>query len=867
MKNYQNSNQFPLCEVPLWTTIKYFKKTENFYFLCISLFQLSTFRDFILPSYWSPTGPFSTMIPLLLCLLIEWMKDIYEWVSNFFMDRSVNFAVRSVWNPSYDRMMDVYNYSLKKGDLLFLKKDDIAPVDIVVIDYSSDFCKVNLSNLNGESYPVIINKLDMDKECKECKKYIVEIQKDNKNSIGEIEGIIYSSLTVSYPFSHQHVIVNGSILLNDCYGIVLNCGKEKKLFHSSSHSKKKINSLSTLINSFMMNTTIYILFGMVSILVLTSLQNLELPKIQIIKYFILKTIQSWIVLNGIIPFSLNILLAFFRFLQSVLLQSHIECVKKTNTSLIDQFKKIDYVLSDKTGTITKNQLKLIYVIDRDHNLHNIYDHAYDKKRMSNEVVRGLGLCTNIDTSTPEDKSIYLYLNSKLEYKTQCLFLTLNDEKDKEEYILYPVDLSFSVKRPISSQVFYDIKNDCYVIYTKASLSRLKNCLLEKDRVLLDQLDHSLTKIDGSLRLLGMAWRRLESQEILDYENYDILPEQFESHLHLIGVMGIQDNLVDDVSETIQKVCYHPNHRGFGLLTGDRKITTISIAKKIGLISDQTNVIDLSKHFEKYEKNTVIMFDNEHISKLSSLFSFINFKSKNYPCLLGYGLTPEGKKDVVAILNNHYHTLAIGDGMNDAGMLEEANIGISLSKNVHFYDFLCTDFKCLTHLFEYGTLFYHKNQNISLMTMIKSCSISFCLFWMLYENRFEWLFDLQTQQFFHLFWCISHPFFYVYSFDKKDKNHSYPSHSKLLWVLWILITFMNSTLLYHFSKTKECLIFNLIFQINLYLFFVDMRKQTFFIQFLNLCSFFLFYGFSYVFVSSFYYVTVIGIHILMYLMYK
>lgn len=859
MKNYQNSNHFRLYEIPFQTTIKYFKKTENFYFLCITLFQLSTFHDFILPSYWSPTGPFSTMIPLVLCLWIEWVKDMYGWISNFFLDRSVNYTIRMVWDRSRDQMVRCYNHSLKRGDLIFLKKKEIVPVDMILIASSSnDFCKVNLSHLNGESYPVIVNQVDMDLSMVKYKEYKIMIKKDNKNSIGEIEGCIDTN-RLSFSFSQQHVIVNGSVLLNDCYGIVVNCGNEKKLFHKNVKNvknDKKKNSLSSTVNSFMMNTTIYILFAMVAVLSLDNIHNIHNS--------IIIMIQSWIVLNGIIPFSLNILLTFFRVVESFLLERNVECVKKTSPSLIDQFKEIDYVLSDKTGTITKNKLELIYVMDREDNIYNAYSmdsmHSMHKKKLSSDVIRGLGLCTNIDSSTPEDKSIYLYLHSKLEYRAQCVYLTL--ENDIEQYVLYPVELSFSVKRPISSQVFYDIKNDSYVIYTKASLSRLKNCLLEKDRTLLDHLDHTLTEMDSGLRLLGMGWRRLDVQEILDYEKRKIAPEQLENHLHLIGVMGIQDNLVDDVSETIQTIC---SSRGFGLLTGDRKITTISVAKKIGLISDDTKVIELEQRFEKYDETskTLIVFGNDQISKLSPLFSIINYKHKMYPLLLGYGLTPEGKKEVTSILNQYYHTLAIGDGMNDIGMLEEANIGVSLSRNVYYYDFLCTEFKCLSQLFEYGAIFHDKNQDISLITMIKSCSISFCLFWMLYEKRLEWLFDLQTQQFFHLLWCTIHPFFYICSLDKNSLNHN--KHNKLRWMIWILLTFIASTLLYHNSQTKESVIFNLIFQINLYLCFVEMSKQGLYIQLFNGCTFFFIYGlshFSHVFVGSIYYLIVIGMHVVM-----
>ena len=71
--NYVSYNKFNLSEIPLISITKYFlESTENLYFLALALFQLLTYEKIgILPTYWSPSGPFSTMIPLLLCYLLE----------------------------------------------------------------------------------------------------------------------------------------------------------------------------------------------------------------------------------------------------------------------------------------------------------------------------------------------------------------------------------------------------------------------------------------------------------------------------------------------------------------------------------------------------------------------------------------------------------------------------------------------------------------------------------------------------------------------------------------------------------------------------------------------------------------------------
>ena len=76
-KQYDNNyiakttNNFFL--IPFITIYTYFiVSKENLYFLALGLIQLSTAERFaLLPSHWSPTGPYNTIVPLFLCFLIR----------------------------------------------------------------------------------------------------------------------------------------------------------------------------------------------------------------------------------------------------------------------------------------------------------------------------------------------------------------------------------------------------------------------------------------------------------------------------------------------------------------------------------------------------------------------------------------------------------------------------------------------------------------------------------------------------------------------------------------------------------------------------------------------------------------------------
>src|SRR5438552_12841481 len=77
--------KYNITVIPLLTIYKYFFwNYENIYFLILALFQLSTL--WFLPTEWSPTGPFSTAIPLLMCIIMEIITDMIKWYKDYKLD-------------------------------------------------------------------------------------------------------------------------------------------------------------------------------------------------------------------------------------------------------------------------------------------------------------------------------------------------------------------------------------------------------------------------------------------------------------------------------------------------------------------------------------------------------------------------------------------------------------------------------------------------------------------------------------------------------------------------------------------------------------------------------------------------------------
>ena len=69
VNNYISYNKFSFIDIPVISIQQYFLNcTENLYFLLLVILQLMTYSEInLLPAHWSPSGPFSTFIPLFLC--------------------------------------------------------------------------------------------------------------------------------------------------------------------------------------------------------------------------------------------------------------------------------------------------------------------------------------------------------------------------------------------------------------------------------------------------------------------------------------------------------------------------------------------------------------------------------------------------------------------------------------------------------------------------------------------------------------------------------------------------------------------------------------------------------------------------------
>lgn len=397
--NKINRLQYSIYWIPFITTIKYFKNYENVYFLFLAVFQLLTLGIF--PKEWSPTGPFSTAIPLAICVIIEIITEIIRWYTIWKQDEKENHKIFQSVNINHtDKFRgwtSIKNQDLYPGYIIYLSKNDICPIDGVLIGtITDDYAKINLALLTGESN-------------------IQHISKPNRNLL--LDDYIGSEL-ILHSNSNGYIKVNkntenisecnfipaGSIIKSDgIYIWIVACGKDKTN-KVNKIIEKKYSRIDKFVSEYIMQISVFLLIILVIIISIVKTLYSTDPNILT---FVLFCIQNWILFNSIIPFSVKIFLILARNLEAYYGQT-----RNINTNeplLIDNIGGIQKIVCDKTGTITKNELEFTKLIVTGSNkIIDIDSYSTETQLIPKEFYECLGLCIHQnenDFATIEDKII------------------------------------------------------------------------------------------------------------------------------------------------------------------------------------------------------------------------------------------------------------------------------------------------------------------------------------------------------------------------------------------------------------------------------------------------------------------------------
>ena len=658
--NYISYNKFKFTDIPLLSLKQYFlNSSENLYFLILSIFQILTYSKInILPSHWSPSGPFSTFIPLMLCYVIELINIIYQFIIETYKTYKFNFCntitvINNRTNISYSIKIN----DICVGDLLLINKNSVIPVDGILYKiYDDEYAKISLSNLNGEC----------DILCKEAlcniEEEIIDIDdikilhiKDYPESIK-----LFNSIAIinnkKYKLDHRYFIPGGALNNGNKFILIVTEIGTKIRSYTSCENEKLFTS--NKLDDYITNSLIYIFIPLLMIytnsIVYLSYKNSNHSGII---YIIERLVQAWILLNGIVPFSAKILVTLNRNIQTFLKSNFL--VEYLNPKAIDNFSKIDRIICDKTGTLTKNELLLTH-LSYNGTIYNNFVKLNIPLKFLYKIVIGLHHQNNI-FSTIEDQVIcekFVSIGTCIEINSNKIIVNRNYESIEVKLIKMR-ELEFDCIRKKSSVIFYVSNEKQYYIVTKGSINSIKNILKKDDIDAYNKIVNDYNKKYPYLRTIAFSIKKIEydqSNNPIEYENmgnYDFLT-----------ILGIQDDLQDNCIDTINLL--KKDNKKISICTGDRYETAIYISNKLNILNS-LYTLDSCNFIDDINKRTFIFNSNDlHLAKTNYAkmmkFSYNLRYSNNF---VAYSLIPRDKKLITNIFEgNNINTVAIGDGNND-----------------------------------------------------------------------------------------------------------------------------------------------------------------------------------------------------------
>uniref|UniRef100_A0A8C1P3A0 Phospholipid-transporting ATPase n=1 Tax=Cyprinus carpio TaxID=7962 RepID=A0A8C1P3A0_CYPCA len=634
-----------------------FRRIANFYFLIIFLVQVS-------PD--TPTSPITSGLPLFFVITVTAIKQGYEDWLRHKADNEVNgapvFVVRS------GSLVQTRSKNIRVGDIVRVAKDETFPADLVLLssDRAEGTCHITTTSLDGETnlkthYSVPETAVSQSVSRLESLQAVVECQQP--------EADLYRYHSQSdhpnppHTLGPENLLLRGARLKNtkEIFGVAVYTGMESKMALNYKCKSQKRSAVEKSMNTFLIIYLGILLFEAILSTILkyawqaenkwdepfyNQKTDQERNSSQILK-FISDFLAFLVLYNFIIPISLYVTVEMQKFLGSFFIGwdldlYHEESDQKAqvNTSdLNEELGQVEYVFTDKTGTLTENEMQF-----RECSINGIKYQEINGKLIPEGMtedspdgaeeelfLKAVSLCHTVQisydqTDGPGDPFSHANgFSPQMEYyasspdekalveATKRMGVTFIGSHGEimeiktfgkaEKYKLLHV-LEFDADRRRMSVILQKPSGE-KVLFTKGAESAVlpysTSGEIDKTRVHVDEF-----ALKG-LRTLVVACRHFSADEYQEVDRRlheartalqqreERLVEVFnfiEKDLELLGATGVEDKLQDKVQETIESL------RLAGIkvwvLTGDKHETAVSVSLSCGHFHRTMNILELVK---------------------------------------------------------------------------------------------------------------------------------------------------------------------------------------------------------------------------------------------------------------------------------
>uniref|UniRef100_T1J4S5 Phospholipid-transporting ATPase n=1 Tax=Strigamia maritima TaxID=126957 RepID=T1J4S5_STRMM len=626
-----------------------FRRVANMYFLWVAIIQMAI--D-------SPVSPLTTSMPLAFVVTVTAIKQAYEDWLRHKADREVNCRDTTVVKNG--RLEVVRAMDIRVGDVAMVRREESFPCDMILLSSSDKEgkCHVTTANLDGETNLKIhtsISQTKMYTSAEQFENLVGKIECEQPNPdlytfLGRITICMANGQKYVRPLSVKSLLLKGARLKNTAhiYGCAIYTGQETKM---ALNSRLKSNKFSTIEKSMNIFLAVFLVILVLEVVLCTALRytgpNAKISTEWYINYGfqfsakdLFQTGLSFLVLlNYIIPISLYVTIECQKFIGSLFLQwdeklydpETNQCAKCNTSDLNEELGQVNYLFTDKTGTLTENDMQfrqcsisgvryqehngqLCFVPDRPfarppsvknytnemelfllvlaicHTVHVNMVPATDKDNRRSDAV--LGPIPEYHASSPDEKALV-----EACAKFGVVFKGIKNDKyvinfqgKVRSYKCLQV-LEFTSNRRSMSVIVKDEHDKIYLFTKGAESTLLKKC---SSGPVLKSMQHVNDYAMLGLRTLVIACKILTVEEyvtidriLLEARNSISNREEkaarvfgyIEQNLQLLGAVGVEDRLQDGVPETLQML--QLAGMKIWVLTGDKLETAVNISYSCG----------------------------------------------------------------------------------------------------------------------------------------------------------------------------------------------------------------------------------------------------------------------------------------------